>query len=131
MGEHIKATFRAENTTKIRPNTLNEFGKWIESLGIPPINTNVHFANYYSLCAPCLVQYDLIMKQETLITDAQDFFKDVLHSKLGTKALLDPAIGPHDESHSKTLVQYYAELEPHVQHSIRKFIEPDAILFGY
>ena len=131
--EQIGAKYRPLNSNITGPTTFSEFAKWIGS-HFPLQPLDVHFANLYSFCAPCLIKYDYMIKQETIEEDAEYIFKHVMRSKYNLNELLSAEVGPHDTHKSnvtKTQAEYYAELHSKERETIQRFLQPDAQLFGY
>ena len=94
---------------------------------------NTHYTPYYTICRPCQLKYDLIIKFDTYVEDMKYMFKDILKTNYSIDVLLDKDKGPHIvfERNGKTLEQYYQEVNPISLEHLREFLSYDCALFGY
>ena len=136
LERNIKSKFRSINSSTAGISTFSEFIKWLIQRPDPPALFDGHFGKYYHICSPCDIQYDIILKQETLHDDASYLFNIVINSSLNVNQLLDPHAGPHDKKTSdkttlKTMSDYYDSIGMIDRKNLHRYLLPDLKLFGY
>lgn len=88
---------------------------------------NAHWRQYYDLCQPCLVHYDLIGKYETLNDDA-----DLALTQIGVRrALAFPTANPRRVRTSDLLAHKFANISAANIHQLWRLYSNDFSLFGY
>ena len=89
---------------------------------------NTHWRPYYQLCHPCVVNYDVIGKYETLNRDAQYVLK---------RAGLENVKFPQAPSHQvlartkEVLNKFYSNISAEVIHELWELYSVDYTMFGY
>ncbi|XP_037784260.1 carbohydrate sulfotransferase 14-like isoform X2 [Penaeus monodon] len=92
------------------------------------INLNRHWRPYSSICSPCAIQYDYILKQET--------FDDDLHYVTEQLDLREVELGTRNNNksnrtHLPTYLDYYDDVPSEVLGRIFKLYETDFRIFDY
>ena len=68
MKEKIKEGYREEEEDWDDPVTIREFINFVADGGLP---RDRHWTNYQLLCSPCMIDYDYIVKVESMTKDAK------------------------------------------------------------
>lgn len=104
-GKKIVAKYRKEPSTRLEP-TFREFVDYIIDKNLLAYADD-HWIPYFSFCTPCLVDYDVIIKLETLERDVQQLM-----------GLLGQDTGPEvkhtnrrGRSQSELVISYYKQLD--------------------
>ncbi|XP_069980677.1 carbohydrate sulfotransferase 14 isoform X2 [Penaeus vannamei] len=93
-----------------------------------PINLNRHWRPYSSICSPCGIQYDYILKQETFDDDLRYVAEhlDLQEVELGTRNN-----NKSNRTHLASYLDYYNEVPSKVLGQIFKLYETDFRIFDY
>ena len=137
-GIFFKKTFGAKILKRYRPGspediankgegvTFSEFVKYLLDPRVPRSeNYNEHWASYMNLCQPCIINYDIIGKFETLKEDSE-----VVLAQIHAPQYLH---FPHVYS-SKTphlVAKYMNSLHPKTRRRLYALYEPDFRIFDY
>ncbi len=90
---------------------------------------NSHWAQYSTLCHPCVIDFDAIVLFETMKTDALSVLQ-----RLGSNKCLDneyPELFQAEEMSSSVTKLYLAQLSTEQRVALRKMYSLDFKLFGY
>ena len=134
----FKRTFGARILKRYRPDLpadlINKgegvkFKEFVKFLLDPKVhrneNYNEHWASYMSLCQPCVINYDIIGKYETLKEDSE-----VILNQIGAPSYLHfPSVF---SSKTPSLVPKYLDtLHPKTRRRLYALYEPDFRIFQY
>ncbi|KAI1294775.1 Carbohydrate sulfotransferase 11 [Halotydeus destructor] len=134
-GRLIIQSLRANATDQSRSKgddvSFTEFLTYVTKLSRDRnlVDFNEHWRPIYNLCFPCLVDYDVIGKSETLVTDADHV--------LWTAGLLDSVQFPRREQTynsvptSVLMKRYYEDIEATLLDQISMLYKRDIQLFAY
>ena len=94
---------------------------------------NTHWSPYYKICRPCEISYNLIIKFDTFDDDMTYMFKDILKTNYSLDVLLNKNNGPHAAhgAGTKTMDEYYQEVNSLSLRYLRELLSYDCALFGY
>lgn len=127
FGRRIVLKYRQSgNTTRLEP-TFAEFLQFIVSEKY----FDEHWVPYYRTCEPCMVNYDYILKFETLDRDQNFFIQDAnLNGYLYETNYLRN-INPLGTTTRKTLDEYIKGISRSLLDEVYKIYENDYKLFNY
>lgn len=127
FGRHIAHRYRQTgNETKLEP-TFEEFLQFI----VKEKYFDEHWAPYYQTCKPCIVNYDYILKFETLERDQNFFIQDTNLSKYLYDRNFSRNINPYGRTNEAILGEYIKHIPRSLLHDIYKIYENDYKLFNY
>ncbi|XP_078040303.1 carbohydrate sulfotransferase 11 isoform X2 [Augochlora pura] len=87
---------------------------------------NEHWNPIYELCQPCLVNYNLVSKYESLVEDATEVLE-----RMGVESVNFPAKPVNSEPTSKKLEKYYSTLTYRQLRKLADMYKLDLKLFDY
>ncbi|CAG5076804.1 Oidioi.mRNA.OKI2018_I69.PAR.g8551.t1.cds [Oikopleura dioica] len=118
---------RTSEQSSSTPATFEEFLRHVidKDPTFPPIPKNEHWENYWSICYPCDIDYDYILKLETIEEDSAWLFKS-----LGLETISYPT-GNSKPSNHDLLEQYLKSVDKHLPKSVYKHLQMDYEIFGY
>ncbi|XP_043262341.1 carbohydrate sulfotransferase 11-like [Colletes gigas] len=87
---------------------------------------NEHWKPIYQLCQPCLVNYNLVSKYESLVEDATEVLE-----RMGVDSVAFPAKPPNSEPTASKLEKYYSTLTYKQLRKLANLYKLDLRLFGY
>lgn len=107
--------------------TFLEFVRYLVSDHIRPLNS--HWRQYYKLCFPCVVRYDVIGKYETMQRDVQYVLEE---ARIGQKLKFPRSNkNPRLPKTSEMLQKSYSKLDPELVHKLWELYSVDYAMFGY
>ncbi|XP_070548227.1 carbohydrate sulfotransferase 11-like [Ptychodera flava] len=117
--------FNSEEDTVTFPEFIDYILHQYKSHSFP----NIHWAPMHKLCHPCHINYDMVVKFETLQADARHLLQLANISNI----VEFPEGDTHatNSSHSAKLKYYYSQLNRETIDAIYRMYEPDFILYGY
>ncbi|XP_077987396.1 carbohydrate sulfotransferase 11-like [Glandiceps talaboti] len=133
-GSQIISRFRKNPTDEALRNgddvTFKEFVQYVadsETLRDGPNAQNEHWRQYYHLCHPCVISYDVIGHYETLMEDALHLLKMAKLDNLVTF----PAPLPNQGQTKLFMPDYYKQLSKYDVAAFWRIFAVDYFLFGY
>ncbi|RLU20365.1 hypothetical protein DMN91_006973 [Ooceraea biroi] len=127
FGRRIALKYRqSSDSTKLEP-TFEEFLRFIANEKY----FDEHWAPYYHTCNPCTVNYDYILKFETLERDQAFFIQDTNLSEYLYDRNHLRNINPYGATTTETLREYIQEIPQSLLKEIYKVYESDYKLFDY
>ncbi|KAL6424107.1 hypothetical protein ACFW04_009766 [Cataglyphis niger] len=128
FGRRIALKYRqpGDNTTRLEP-TFAEFLRFIANEKY----FDEHWAPYYHTCEPCALQYDYILKIETLDRDLNFFIQDTKLSDYLYEVKHPRNINPYGATTKKLLGEYITGIPRSLLDQIYKIYENDYKLFNY
>ncbi|CAL7943294.1 unnamed protein product [Xylocopa violacea] len=87
---------------------------------------NEHWNPIYELCQPCLVNYNLVSKYESLVEDATEVLE-----RMGVESVNFPAKPTNSEPTAKKLEKYYSTLTYRQLRNLANLYKLDLRLFDY
>ncbi|XP_053979705.1 carbohydrate sulfotransferase 11 isoform X1 [Hylaeus volcanicus] len=87
---------------------------------------NEHWNPIYELCQPCLVNYNLVSKYESLVEDATEVLE-----RMGVESVNFPAKPSNSEPTAKKLEKYYSTLTYKQLRKLANLYKHDLRLFDY
>ena len=110
--------------------TFEQFIKYVFK-GKP---NNFHWRAQSEVCDPCHIQYDYIMRTETMHRDSKHFLFDIYPEaelRLQNPTTLGRKTLPISKTQSTSLAQYYCDMSKKTLHHLREIYKQDMVLFGY
>jgi len=104
--------------------TFREFVEYILNQRVPTLNQ--HWIPVYNLCMPCLVNYTIIGRKESIEEDADFILKNI-----GIDDNVPNSHVSNGKSTEKTLKEFYSELDRDLLERLYKLYEMDFLLFDY
>ncbi|XP_020290637.1 carbohydrate sulfotransferase 11-like isoform X2 [Pseudomyrmex gracilis] len=113
-------------TAKLEP-TFAEFLRFI----VNEKHFDEHWAPYYLTCEPCAIQYDYVLKFETLDRDQNFFMQDADLSRYLYEKNYPRNINPYGATTREILAEYIKEIPQLLLDKIYKIYKNDFELFDY
>lgn len=113
-------------TAKLEP-TFAEFLRFI----VNEKHFDEHWAPYYLTCEPCAIQYDYVLKFETLDRDQKFFMQDADLSRYLYEKNYPRNINPYGATTREILAEYIKEIPQLLLDKIYKIYKNDFELFDY
>ncbi|KYN18134.1 Carbohydrate sulfotransferase 9 [Trachymyrmex cornetzi] len=127
FGRRIVLKYRESgNTTRLEP-TFTEFLQFI----VNEKYFDEHWVPYYRTCEPCMMNYDYILKFETLDRDQNFFIQDANLNGYLYETNYPRNINPLGTTTRKTLDEYIKEIPRSLLNEVYKIYENDYKLFNY
>ncbi|XP_011500319.1 PREDICTED: carbohydrate sulfotransferase 11 [Ceratosolen solmsi marchali] len=134
---YFQSRFGRKIIKKYRNNATEEsllkgddvtFGEFIDFITDNNENfiRNEHWKSISELCHPCLVNYNLVSKYETLMEDATEILE-----RINASSILFPIRPQNSEPTAKILDKYYSTLSLNQLRNLSKFYRLDFYLFDY
>ena len=127
---NILKLFRKDLTQDLAP-TFQEFIQYLRT----PASTDWHWEPIYSMCQPCLINYDLVLKTETLDQDIDRIIKSRLkpyHRGLGTAVNVQGGKCKMESLlREGKKMEIYNSIKDHDFQSLVKMYKSDLDFFGY
>jgi hypothetical protein len=133
IDQHLRLKGRLENNSSFNPmNETITFQDFIELItNYDGQFSNEHWLSYEETCQPCLIDYDVIMRVETLDTDVTALYPRLRYHG-DTKPLTHE--NAREESFNlklKTVRKAFEKVQPDIVDRILKIYERDFKMFGY
>jgi hypothetical protein len=137
VNRHLKSADPSRNTSF---NFIDEYLAFEPFLEMIHLNTdagfkNAHWATYYDLCQPCHIQYDHVIKLETLSRDMEGIYDHL--RKLNSDDVIpeithDNKVRPSDGIDKlKSINQVYHNINTETLNGLVRVYGQDFLLFGY
>jgi len=127
FGRRIAFKYRqSSNSTKLEP-MFEEFLRFV----IKEKYFDEHWMPYYRTCDPCAIQYDYILKFETLKRDQAFLIQDINLNEYLYDSNYLRNINPYGATTKETLHEYIKEIPRSLLKEIYKIYENDYKLFNY
>ncbi|XP_018353081.1 PREDICTED: carbohydrate sulfotransferase 11-like [Trachymyrmex septentrionalis] len=127
FGRRIVLKYRESgNTTRLEP-TFTEFLQFI----VNEKYFDEHWVPYYRTCEPCMINYDYIIKFETLDRDQNFFIQDANLNGYLYETNYPRNINPLGTTTRKILNEYIKEIPRSLLNEVYKIYENDYKLFNY
>ncbi|XP_013383507.1 carbohydrate sulfotransferase 11-like [Lingula anatina] len=108
--------------------TFEEFIRYLTDAKKSSEQLNEHWRPFYRLCHPCVIQYDIIGKYETLADDADYILRMVGLDDILSFPTMPPRTGLSTKERTLTMFQ---NLSPIDIHNLWELFSVDFALFGY
>ena len=133
-GRKIAMLYRQNVTTESLMNghdvTFPEFLSFITDTSVPTRHRmNPHWETYQNLCHPCLLQYNHIVKFETMALDNDVILNRYFH--LGDNTDFFPKRNIKSVPSSEIMVQYYSTVPADLVRRVYEYYKVDMDMFGY
>ncbi|XP_043664751.1 carbohydrate sulfotransferase 11-like [Vespula pensylvanica] len=129
FGKKIIKKYRVNATQESLQNgddvTFREFVEFITN-DTENGTRNEHWRPIYELCQPCVVNYNLVSKYETLVEDATEVLE-----RMNVVSVNFPSKPPSSEPTSKKLDRYYSTLSYKQLRKLEDLYKLDMKLFDY
>ncbi|KAK2587762.1 hypothetical protein KPH14_003870 [Odynerus spinipes] len=129
FGKKIIKKYRANATQESLQNgddvTFREFVEFVTD-DSENGTRNEHWRPIYELCQPCIVNYNLVSKYETLVEDATEVLE-----RMNVSSINFPSKPPSGEPTSKKLDRYYSTLSYKQLRKLEDLYKLDMKLFDY
>lgn len=129
FGKKIIKRYRQNPTEESLKNgddvTFQEFVEYVTDESSNETR-NEHWKPIYELCQPCLVNYNLVSKYESLVEDATEVLE-----RIGVDFVNFPAKPPNSEPTAKKLEKYYSTLTYKQLRKLVHLYKLDLRLFDY
>lgn len=129
FGRKIIKKYRAnatkESITKGDDVTFREFVDFITDIKRNGSH-NEHWKPFSNLCHPCIVNYNLVSKYESLVEDATEILE-----RIGAESITFPARSSKNQPTSEKLNEYYSTLSFKQLRKLANFYKTDLKLFDY
>ncbi|XP_011685749.1 PREDICTED: carbohydrate sulfotransferase 11-like isoform X1 [Wasmannia auropunctata] len=130
FGKKIVKRYRLNATEESLRNgddvTFREFVDFVTDDNTENGTRNEHWRPVYDLCQPCIVNYNLISKYESLVEDATEVLE-----RIGVTSVNFPARPPSSEPTSRKLDRYYSTLSYKQLRKLADLYKLDLRLFDY
>ncbi|XP_076685245.1 carbohydrate sulfotransferase 11 isoform X2 [Andrena cerasifolii] len=135
--KYFQARFGKKIVKRYRPNATEAslrngddvtFREFVEFVTDESSNEtrNEHWKPIYELCQPCLVNYNLVSKYESLAEDATEVLE-----RMGAESVIFPAKPANREPTAKKLEKYYSTLTYKQLRKLADLYKLDLRLFDY
>lgn len=129
FGKKIVKKYRSNATEESLRNgddvTFREFVEFVTD-DTENGTQNEHWRSIYDLCQPCVVNYNLVSKYESLVEDATEVLE-----RIGITSVSFPARPPSGEPTSRKLDKYYSTLSYKQLRKLADLYKLDLRLFDY
>ncbi|XP_017876663.1 carbohydrate sulfotransferase 11-like [Ceratina calcarata] len=129
FGKKIIRRYRRNATEQSMANGDDvSFREFVEFITDDSANdtTNEHWKPIYELCQPCLINYNLVSKYESLVEDATEVLE-----RMGVDSVNFPAKPASSEPTAKKLDRYYSTLTYKQLRKLANLYKLDLKLFDY
>ncbi|KYN16897.1 PREDICTED: carbohydrate sulfotransferase 11-like [Trachymyrmex cornetzi] len=134
---YFQTRFGKKIIKKYRPNATEEslrngddvtFREFVDFVTDDAENgtRNEHWRSIYDLCQPCIVNYNLVSKYESLVEDATEILE-----RISVTSVNFPARSPSSEPTSRKLDRYYSTLSYKQLRKLAALYKLDLRLFDY
>ncbi|XP_052092098.1 carbohydrate sulfotransferase 11-like [Mytilus californianus] len=128
-GTKIISKYRHNATKREKKRGANvTFLEFLKYITMTKNNHNFHWATYWSVCAPCAINYDYIGMFENLTMESADFLQYV-----GAKGVKFPRrdLFYSKSKTTKVTQKYYSHIPPKHLAAIRRIYKKDFTLFAF